>query len=109
MAVRVAHSGPMVILRVDSMGGIAMSAAQRIHRSLAVFLAAGLLMLGTGSAAVAATPSPHTELGAAAAVENDGEGPQFYTGVLIDVSVRSTATCTRPARASRSAATSRVM
>ena len=62
-----------------------MSAAPRIHRFMAVFLAAGILTLGGGSAAVAAIPTPHSDL-AAAAVANDGEGPQFYTGVLINIS-----------------------
>lgn len=57
----------------------------RIHRSLAVILAAGILTLGTGVAAVAATPVAHSDLAAAAAVD-DREGPQFYTGMLIDVS-----------------------
>jgi hypothetical protein len=61
-----------------------MSALPHVHRSLAVILAAGILTLGTGSAALAATPSADSDL--AAAVANDGEGPQFYTGVLIDVS-----------------------
>ena len=54
-----------------------------VRRSLAVVLAAGILTLGTGAAAVAATV-PHAEVAAAAA--DDREGPQFYTGVLIDVS-----------------------
>ncbi|MET0829586.1 MAG: hypothetical protein ABWY26_08710 [Microbacterium sp.] len=57
----------------------------RLHRSLAVILAAGILTLGTGAAAVAAAPAPHSDLVAAAAAD-DREGPQFYTGVLIDVS-----------------------
>ena len=62
-----------------------MRAVPRIHRSLAVILAAGILTLGTGAAAVAAIPAPHSDLAAASAVD-DREGPQFYTGVLIDVS-----------------------
>ena len=61
-----------------------MKALPRIHRSLAVILAAGILTLGTGAAAVAASPAPHSEPAASAA--DDREGPQFYTGVLIDVS-----------------------
>jgi len=48
-----------------------MSALRRVCRSLAVALAAGFLALGTGSAAVAATPASHADLAAAA---NDGEG-----------------------------------
>ena len=63
-----------------------MSAGPRFRRSLAVFLAAGILTLGTASAALAATPAPQADPAAAAAAANDGEGPQFYTGVLIDVS-----------------------
>jgi hypothetical protein len=63
-----------------------MSALPHVHRSLAVILAAGILTLGTGSAALAATSSADSDLAAPAAVANDGEGPQFYTGVLIDVS-----------------------
>jgi hypothetical protein len=59
-----------------------MSTLPRICRSLAAILAAGFLTLGAGSAALAAEP----DLTAAAASVNDGEGPQFYTGVFIDVS-----------------------
>jgi hypothetical protein len=62
-----------------------MSAVRRIHRSLAVILAAGILTIGTGPAALAAIPAPHSELAAAAAVD-DREGPQFYSGAFIDVS-----------------------
>lgn len=53
-------------------------------RSLAALLAAGILVVGTGAAAVAAGPAPHSEIVAAAEVD-DREGPQFYTGVVIDV------------------------
>jgi hypothetical protein len=61
-----------------------MSALPRIYRSLAVILAAGILTVGTGAAAVAAT-APHSGLASASTVD-DREGPQFYTGVLVDVS-----------------------
>jgi cytoskeletal protein CcmA (bactofilin family) len=56
-----------------------------LTRTSAVVLAAGLLVLGTGAAAAGAAPAPHSDVVAAAAAD-DREGPQFYTGVIIDVS-----------------------
>jgi len=63
-----------------------MSTLPRILRPLAVFLAVGIFTLGAGSAAVAANPAAHPDLAVATAAANDREGPQFYTGLLIDVS-----------------------
>ena len=56
-------------------------------RFAASVLAAGLLMLPAGTAAVAAssTSSPLSVSTAISAV-NDGEGPQFYSGLAVDVS-----------------------
>jgi cytoskeletal protein CcmA (bactofilin family) len=62
-----------------------MNARARVCRSLAVILAVGILTLGTGAAAVAATATPHSGL-ASASTADDREGPQFYTGVFVDVS-----------------------
>lgn len=62
-----------------------MSAVPRIRRPLAVILAAGILTFGVGGAAVAAAPVPAVAPAAVAAVE-DREGPQFYSGLTIDVS-----------------------
>lgn len=61
-----------------------MSALPHIHRSLAVILAAGILTLGTGSAAIAATAPPPADVVASAA--QDADGPQFATGAFVDVS-----------------------
>ncbi|TQJ30730.1 polymer-forming cytoskeletal protein [Microbacterium sp. SLBN-146] len=60
-----------------------MSALPHVHRSLAVILATGILTLGAGSAAFAATEVPHADV---TATVQDGEGPQFYTGAFVDVS-----------------------
>jgi cytoskeletal protein CcmA (bactofilin family) len=62
-----------------------MTALSSVRRWVAVILAAGILTLGTGAAAVAASPAPRTDLATAEAAD-DGDGPQFYTGVIIDVS-----------------------
>lgn len=56
-------------------------------RFAATVLAAGLLILPAGAAAVAASSTSNplsapTVLSAA----NDGQGPQFYSGVAVDVS-----------------------
>jgi hypothetical protein len=59
-----------------------MSASMLLRRSLTVLLAVGILSL-SGSAAAFAASVPPVETVAAA---DDGEGPHFYTGVLIDVS-----------------------
>ncbi|MGN8551347.1 UNVERIFIED_CONTAM: hypothetical protein OHV15_02035 [Microbacterium sp. SLM126] len=59
-----------------------MSVQPRVRRSLAVFLAAAILTFGTGAAAFGATPPPPSSAASAAV---DREGPQFYTGVLVDV------------------------
>lgn len=56
-----------------------------VRRLLTVVLTAGVLMLGTGGAAVTGSPSPHSDA-VAAATGDDREGPQFYSGVVIDVS-----------------------
>lgn len=61
-----------------------MNAVPRLRRPLAVILAAGILTLGVGGAAVAAAPVPGSSR--AAAVVDDREGPQFYSGLAIDVS-----------------------
>ena len=63
-----------------------MSVLPRIRRSLAVFLAAGILTFGTGSAALAATAVPQADPAATAVAAEDREGPQFYSGVLVEVS-----------------------
>ena len=62
-----------------------MSALPRIHRSLAVILAAGMLTLGTGSRQ-SPQPPPRTPTSPPPRRWTMREGPQFYTGVLIDVS-----------------------
>ncbi|WP_127473957.1 polymer-forming cytoskeletal protein [Microbacterium sulfonylureivorans] len=59
-----------------------MSVQPRIRRSLAVFLAAVILTFGTGAAAFGVTPAPSLD---AASAADDREGPQFYTGALVDV------------------------
>lgn len=53
-------------------------------RLAATVLAAGLLLLPAGTAAVAATSNP-LSLPSATSAANDGEGPQFYSGLAIDV------------------------
>jgi hypothetical protein len=56
-------------------------------RFAAAVLAAGLLILPAGSAAVAASSTSSPLSGSTApSVANDGEGPQFYSGLAIDVS-----------------------
>ena len=61
-----------------------MNAYARMRRPLAVILAAGILTLGVGGAAVAAAPGSGPA--SAAAAVDDAEGPQFYSGLAIDVS-----------------------
>lgn len=61
-----------------------MIASVRIHRPLAVVLATGVLALGLAAAAVAPNPASPSGHAAIAAAE-DGEGPQFFTGAIVDV------------------------
>lgn len=61
-----------------------MNVVPRIRRSLAVILAAGILTLGVGGAAVASTPIAAS--GSAAASADGRQGPQFYSGLVVDVS-----------------------
>jgi cytoskeletal protein CcmA (bactofilin family) len=74
--------------RPQEEGGIAMSALSRTHRSLAIVIAVGILSVGTGAAAIAATPDSPVGPAEVSVVSeaDDVEGPQFYTGVIIDVS-----------------------
>jgi cytoskeletal protein CcmA (bactofilin family) len=60
-----------------------MSVVPRIRRWMAVILAAGILTLGVGGAAVASSPVAGSSPGAAT---EDRQGPQFYSGVAVDVS-----------------------
>ncbi|HEX5728772.1 hypothetical protein [Microbacterium sp.] len=60
-----------------------MSARVRIYSSLAVILAAGVLTVGTAAAAVA-LPIQHSGPAAVSAAL-DREGPQFFTGAIVDV------------------------
>ncbi|WP_396641704.1 hypothetical protein [Microbacterium sp.] len=67
-----------------------MSVVSQTYRFAAAALAAGILVLGTGTGAVAATP-PNTLAAAGtsvsyAAATDDLEGPQFYSGATLDVS-----------------------
>ncbi|MBG6059408.1 cytoskeletal protein CcmA (bactofilin family) [Cryobacterium sp. MP_M5] len=56
-------------------------------RLAATVLAAGLLILPAGTAAVAAaSTSKPLSVPTAASAENDGRGPQFYSGLAVDVS-----------------------
>jgi cytoskeletal protein CcmA (bactofilin family) len=56
-------------------------------RLTAIVFAAGLLILPAGTAAVAASSTSNPlSVPSAASAANDGEGPQFYSGVAIDVS-----------------------
>ena len=56
-------------------------------RLAATVLAAGLLMLPAGTAAVAsASASKPLSVLTAASAANDGQGPQFYSGLAVDVS-----------------------
>ena len=57
-----------------------MSTSVRIFRSLTVVLASGVLALGMAATAVA-SPSHHAVVAAA----EDREGPQFFTGAIVDV------------------------
>lgn len=57
----------------------------RTWRMTATVLAAGLLLLPAGTAAVA-TPSHAASAPIRTALVNDGQGPQFYSGLAIDVS-----------------------
>lgn len=64
-----------------------MSALSLTRRFVGAALAVAVLTLGSGVPAMAAAPpTPHDTSSAAAS--DDGEGPQFYSGVLIDVSGR---------------------
>jgi len=62
-----------------------MSSLPRMPRALAVILAAGVLTMGVGGAAVAAAPMPEPPA-AAAADSGDREGPHFYSALAVDVS-----------------------
>lgn len=59
-----------------------MNVLPRTRRIAAVVLAAGILTLATAASATAATPSPTPAPGAS----ERREGPQFYTGLIVDVS-----------------------
>ena len=61
-----------------------MNILARTCRAMAVILAAGILTLGSGVSAVAATPAPLLDAVAAVAAD-DREGPQFFTGAIVDV------------------------
>ena len=54
-------------------------------RFTATVFAAGLLLVPAGTAAMATSSHPASEPTAASAA-NDGQGPQFYSGVAVDVS-----------------------
>ena len=57
------------------------------RRLAATILAAGLLILPAGTAAVAASSTSRPlSVPAAASAANDGRGPQFYSGLAVDVS-----------------------
>ncbi|MGO4102624.1 hypothetical protein AB4Y63_01595 [Leifsonia sp. YAF41] len=59
----------------------------RSWRLAAIVLAAGLLVLPAGAAASAASStSKPVSVSTAASAANDGEGPQFYSGLAVDVS-----------------------
>jgi cytoskeletal protein CcmA (bactofilin family) len=59
----------------------------RSVRLAAAILAAGLLVLPAGTAAVAASSSPKpVSVPTAVSAANDGQGPQFYSGLAVDVS-----------------------
>lgn len=59
-----------------------MNFSSRTRRIAAVVLAAGILTLSTGATATAATPTPTPS----PAAPESREGPQFYTGLTVDVS-----------------------
>ncbi|GAB2838242.1 hypothetical protein ACFQ0P_13360 [Microbacterium insulae] len=62
-----------------------MNGVSRMRRWLTILLTAGMLMIATGGAAVAAPTSAPTSGPAVSALADD-EGPHFLSGVVLDVS-----------------------
>ncbi len=63
-----------------------MSVLSQTYRFASAALAAGIIVLGTGTGAVAAAPPPLAAPTSYSAASGDLEGPQFYSGTTIDVS-----------------------